>query len=147
MALLDLDLWLFLLRLALVGLLYLFLFQVVRALRRDLWRAAEQPLPAAPPIARLAVIEAGEADLVTGQFVNLQPSTTVGRGPHNTISLEDSFVSASHARVSLRGKRWYIEDIGSTNGTFVNHRQIQGPTPVEYGDLVEIGRVKFKLVR
>jgi len=143
----DLDLWLFLLRLAFAGLLYLFLLQLVLALRRDLRQVAEGPERVAPVLGRLAVIEGDRSGLSAGQLIDLRPNTSIGRGTHNTLALNDSFVSASHARISRRGKRWWIEDTGSTNGTFVNRRQVSEPTPMESGDLVEIGRVKFKLVQ
>lgn len=143
---LDIDLWLLLLRLAFVGLLYLFLLQVVLALRRDLRQAAAGPAPMAHTLGQLAVVESDQPDLIAGKLIPLQPTTTIGRSPHNTITLNDSFVSASHAVISWRGKHWLVEDMGSTNGTFVNRRQVREPTAVEFGDLVEVGRVKFKLV-
>ena len=143
---LDLDVWILLLRLAFVGLLYLFLVQVVLALRRDLRQVAERRAPAAQKLGQFAVIESEQPDLIVGQLIPLQPNTTIGRSPHNTIALDDSFVSASHALMSWRGKRWWLEDMGSTNGTFANRRQVREPTPVAFGDLVEIGRAKFKLV-
>ncbi|MCL5947414.1 MAG: FHA domain-containing protein [Chloroflexi bacterium] len=135
----------FVLRLAFLGLLYLFLLQVVLALRRDLKQTSQMPA-AAPNLGRLVVVESEQPDLRVGAMLDLQPSTTIGRAPHNSIILNDSFVSASHAVVTLQDKRWWIEDIGSTNGTLVNRKEIREPTPVDFGDIVEIGRVKLKLV-
>lgn len=144
---LDLDFWILLLRLSIVTLIYLFLLQVVLLFRRDLKRVAEGP-PASTAVipGRFAVLEGGRAGLALGQMIELQPVTTIGRAGNNLITLSDSFISASHAVVSLRGKQWWIEDVGSTNGTFLNRRQIREPTPFEYGDIVEIGPVKLKLV-
>jgi pSer/pThr/pTyr-binding forkhead associated (FHA) protein len=147
MTALDSDILILILRLGFVGLLYFFLLQVVLALRRNLRKASEPPTREPAGDGRLAVVESEQPELIAGQFVELQPKTTIGRSAHNTISLDDGFVSGSHAVIVFRDRRWILEDLGSTNGTYVNHKPVEGPTPISYGDIIEIGRVKFKLVR
>jgi pSer/pThr/pTyr-binding forkhead associated (FHA) protein len=64
----------------------------------------------------------------------------------NEIVLYVSFVSSDHARLTWNGKGWVLEDLGSTNGTRVNGQPVKRASAVKPGDVVEIGRVKFKLV-
>jgi pSer/pThr/pTyr-binding forkhead associated (FHA) protein len=63
------------------------------------------------------------------------------------IALNDSFLSQQHARLELRGDQWVLEDLGSTNGTFVNDIEVRDATIVEEGDIVRVGRIEMRLVR
>jgi hypothetical protein len=143
------------LRLALVLLLYGFLFNLVAALRRDLARAAAQarpspaagPSPAAPIGARLFVLDGGAAGLASGRTIPLIGDTLLGRAPGSDIRLDDELVSARHARLFPRDGRWLLADLGSTNGTLLNDEAFDGERPVEYGDVISIGSVRLKLAR
>ena len=144
------------LRLALVLLLYGFLFNLVAALRRDLRRAAAGPPPAvaaarpdAPsgPPARLLVLDGGAAGLPSGRAIPLAADIVLGRAPDSDIQLDDRLVSARHARLFRRNGRWLLADLGSTNGTLLNDEPVDGERPVEYGDVVSIGSVRLKLAR
>ena len=144
------------LRLALVLLLYGFLFNLVTALRRDLRRAAAGPPPAvaaarpdAPsgPPARLLVLDGGAAGLPSGRTIPLAADIVLGRAPDSDIQLDDRLVSARHARLFRRNGRWLLADLGSTNGTLLNDEPVDGERPVEYGDVVSIGSVRLKLAR
>ena len=59
----------------------------------------------------------------------------------------EDFVSARHAALTYRGRAWYVEDLGSTNGVFVNGTRIEGPTPVAWGDELQVGGVRLRLER
>ena len=61
--------------------------------------------------------------------------------------LEDEFVSVTHAALTYRGRAWYVEDLGSTNGTFVNGSQVDGLAPIAFGDEIQIGQVRLRLER
>jgi hypothetical protein len=142
---LDSDLTLLVLRLAFVGLAYLFLTQVVLTLRRDLAATALGAPHITTNIGRFAVVDSECPSVTVGQLLDLQPNTSLGRDPRNTIVLDDSFVSATHALVFVQDGRIWIRDLGSTNGTFLNHQPVHEAVPIVAGDIVEIGRVKFKL--
>lgn len=131
-----------LLRLAFLGLLYLFLAVVARILVRDL-RAAARATPTS--LGRLAVVEAPEGGPAVGTRFPLGAVTTLGRDVNNAIVLEDPFVSADHAVLSFRGRTWYVEDLGSTNGTYVNGARIEEPVPLGWGDELQIGAVRLRL--
>lgn len=132
---------------AFVGLLYLVLFAFARSLLRDL-RSAERAQEAAREgIGRLTVLESPDDEPPVGRSIALGPITSIGRNVNSTIFVEDDFASATHAMLTFRGRAWFIEDQGSTNGTYVNGHRIDRPVALSYGDEVAIGRVRMRLER
>lgn len=131
-------------RIAFLAALYLFLIILAVLLRRELRSRVSTPEGRAP--ADLLVIEPYEANLETGERIPLLASTTMGRAEDNDIVLADTFASGQHARLAWNGKGWMLEDMGSTNGTYVNGQQIRRSVAVKPGDIIELGRVKVKLV-
>jgi pSer/pThr/pTyr-binding forkhead associated (FHA) protein len=77
----------------------------------------------------------------------LDAITSLGRDVNNAIVVDDEFVSASHAVLTYRGRAWYVEDLSSTNGTFVNGSQVDGLAPIAFGDEIQIGQVRLRLER
>lgn len=69
----------------------------------------------------------------------------IGRNSDCQIILDDDYVSTRHARVDNSVEGWYIEDLGSTNGTYVNSQRITAPTLIEIDDIIRIGRTTMKL--
>jgi hypothetical protein len=136
------SLWL--LRFLFLGLLYLFLFAVVRVLVRDLRAAAREP---GTELGRLHVLASPAGEPPAGAVFGLDAVTTIGRDVNNAIVVEDQFVSAEHAILTFRGRAWYVEDLGSTNGTFVNGAPVTEVTPLGYGDVVQVGQVRLRLER
>jgi len=131
-------------------LLFAFLYLVVQALRRDL-RAATSPAPAASPGGTdaglcLELLDAGQTPLPPGQDFPLSDPLLIGRSKSNHIALDDDWVSAQHLRLHRQNGAWLAEDLGSTNGTRVNGRPLKGMARVQAGDVLDLGRVKFKLV-
>ncbi len=131
-------------RVAFLAALYLFLIILAVLLRRELRSRVSTTEGRAP--ADLLVIEPYEADLETGERIPLLANTTMGRAEDNDIVLADTFASGQHARLAWNGKGWMLEDMGSTNGTYVNGQQIRRSVAVKPGDIIELGRVKVKLV-
>jgi hypothetical protein len=66
-------------------------------------------------------------------------TVTIGREPINDIVMNDSEVSRRHTRISFRDGEYQAEDLGSTNGTFINGRRLSGPTPLHHGDIIDLG--------
>src|SRR5436190_13302229 len=114
---LPFDIFILGLRIAFIGLLYLFIFQVMRVMVRDLRQAgpAEAP-PARSRYGKLVVVEPGRSRLAPGTVFTLQAVTSLGRKPSNAIVLDDDFISAEHALISWRDSRPWLEDVASTNG-------------------------------
>jgi pSer/pThr/pTyr-binding forkhead associated (FHA) protein len=76
-----------------------------------------------------------------------QAPVLIGRAPECTLVLEDDYASGRHARFSLQSGSWILEDLGSTNGTFLGRTKVESPTPVEPGTPVRIGRTVLELRR
>ena len=145
--------------------LYLFLLWVVRSARRDLGnnavpdaeRGRSAPLPAdatgmysasaiaAPDLAqrapRLIVERAPGHD--PGMIYDLDGEVLLGRGERAEIRLEDPFASARHARIYEQGNILVVEDLGSTNGTYLNEELLETPRPLHHGDRLRIGDSEF----
>ena len=143
-----LDLLILALRIVLVALLYLFLASVMRmaasGLRPRRTRGVE-PVPVPVPVLRLVVVESGSSDLVPGQAVELKDAAILGRAERADVVLADPAVSSEHARVSRVGRAWVISDLGSTNGTRLNDRRVDGDVPLAQGDVVALGNVRFRV--
>ena len=131
-------------RLLFLALLYLFLFGIARTLLRDLSAASREPTT---ELGRLVVIASPAGEPAEGSTLALDAITTLGRDVNNAIVVDDQFASAQHAVLTFRGRTWYVEDMKSTNGTFVNGSPVEGVAPVGYGDEVQIGRVRLRLER
>ncbi len=69
----------------------------------------------------------------------------IGRADDSTLVLDDDYASTRHARLSLRGSTWYVEDLGSTNGTYLDRAKVTGPTEVRLGVPVRIGKTVIEL--
>jgi pSer/pThr/pTyr-binding forkhead associated (FHA) protein len=167
------DIFILVMRVAFIFLIYFFLYLVVRVIARELntaqraRRAAPPPTPNVYPeegltgvvqarpgpgrerpvaLGRLVVTEVGNASTVKpGTVFELGPVTPIGRNPNNAIRLDDDFVSGEHALLAWRDGRWYLSDVASRNGTFLNGNQVTQPQFVNLGDLIGIGRVRMRL--
>jgi len=131
-------------RLAFLALLFVFLLRVMRVLLRDLRAAAREP---AGLLGRLVVVASPAGDPEEGRSFDLDVITTLGRDVNNAIVIDDQFASSDHAVLTYRGRSWYVEDLGSTNGTFVNGRPAAAVAPIGFGDELGIGQVRLRLER
>jgi len=138
------DILLLALRLLMALLLYAFLAAVLVMLWRDL-RQATTGREAARPGGQLLVLHAADEALAVGTAFPLQPLTSIGRSPTNTIPIPDTYASAQHALLTLREGQWSLEDLDSRNGTLLNGVRIDGPTVVSAGDVIGVGRSQLKL--
>ena len=77
----------------------------------------------------------------------LDAVTTLGRDVNNTIVIDDPFASAEHSALTFRGRAWYVEDLESTNGTFVNGVPVDRVAALGFGDELQVGEVRFRLDR
>jgi FHA domain len=150
---------LLLLKIAFLVLLYLFIWRIVRSASRDL-RLPQESMVLAPHQARQLLGQPPRVE--TGRLVVLQSPAleqgsehvldsapvTVGRGAQNDVPLpEDDFASARHARFEPRRDGVWVEDIGSTNGTYVNGARLGQPHRLRPGDVVRIGQTDLRYDR
>ena len=138
------DILLLVLRLLLAILLYAFLATVLLVVWRDLRQTM-----AVPKINRrsgeLVILQTTNEALEIGTAFPLQPITSMGRAPSNTIIITDTYASSQHALLTWREGQWWLEDQGSRNGTLLNDTRITTPTVVSAGDVIGIGRTQLKL--
>ena len=146
------DLLILALRLLFVGLLYLFLFAVLRLTIAGLRAPGPAPAerknasPKAADALWLRVVEPGDSSLSSGQILEIGDGTTIGRGDRADLALRDTAVSAEHARLSREGRTWMVTDLGSTNGTRVNDALVNGRTPLGEGDVLALGTVQLQVL-
>jgi hypothetical protein len=153
----DVEGVLLLLKACFLVLLYLFIWRIVRTASRDLrlpqesfvlapQEAAAVGLRAEPELnmGRLVVLKSNAIDENT-EFVLDSAGISIGRGQPNEVSLDgDDFASANHARVEPRRDGVWIEDVGSTNGTFVNGVRLSRARKLVAGDLVRVGETDLR---
>jgi pSer/pThr/pTyr-binding forkhead associated (FHA) protein len=135
-----------------LGLLYFFLVRVLRAVEQELAPArsagARSFLPGAGRRSdggpfKLKVVEPAGSDVFP-----LGEEVTIGRAPGCSVPLsDDTFVSQLHARIYVRDGRPFVEDLGSTNGTFVNQTRLTGTMPLRRGDRLQVGQTVMEIVQ
>ncbi len=143
-------------------LLWIFVFTVVGVIRRDLFAGVRSKSIVASPrgvggaviqgrpakvkrgkAARQLVVTAGQ---LAGTRITLgEAPITIGRAEDSTLVITDDFASARHARLVPRDGQWFVEDLGSTNGTYLDRGKVSGPTPVPLGVPIRIGRTSLEL--
>ncbi|HEV7148666.1 MAG TPA: FHA domain-containing protein [Pedococcus sp.] len=166
------ELTLTIIRLGLLVLLWIFVFSVVGVLRGDIYgtrvvsRTPRKPAPARraaapasepaaqPRAAKRQPRSSAPRSLVvtqgplTGTSLPLRESgTVIGRNPECALVLDDDFASGRHARIFHRDEAWFVEDLGSTNGTFLGSQRLTGPVRVEAGSTLRIGKTVIELRR
>jgi|SRR3954449_6425364 len=143
-----------------LAVLYLFLLWVVRSSMRDLARyggtAAAEPVEAPSAGRRQARAKAprnGGAPRLTvvaamghepGTSFDVRDGATFGRSDGAEIRVHDQFASSSHARIYDQSGSMYLEDLGSTNGTYLNGRKVKSAEPLSVGDTIRIGDSEYR---
>ncbi|NHC22420.1 FHA domain-containing protein [Nocardioides sp. IC4_145] len=158
------ELTLFLIRVAYLAILWIFVLSAISVIRSDMFgarvpeaargtteprgRAAKRKGKNKPPAKRrgspthVIVTEGSNV----GERAELdQAPILIGRGTDAAIRLDDDYVSTRHARIAASGDQWFVEDLGSTNGTYIGSVRITQPTTVTLGTQVRIGKTILEL--
>ena len=98
--------------------------------------------PAGPSMVMVHPPEGGKP-----RAVKVAASMTIGRAPECELKIDDTYASQQHARLFGKNGAWYVEDLGSTNGTFVNDQKLAAPAMVQPGDSIRIGTTVLELRR
>ena len=114
-----------------------------RASRRGASKGKNEP--ALPPGPRSIVVRAPNE--AKPHSVPIAASMVVGRGPECELQIDDTYASQQHARLFGKNGAWYVEDLGSTNGTFVNEQKLAAPAMVQAGDKIRVGTTVLELRR
>ncbi|HEX6542943.1 MAG TPA: FHA domain-containing protein [Ktedonobacterales bacterium] len=138
---------LLILRIALVVILYLAIFRVIAVARREIKVVEHAPASITrgkDVVGHLVVIDSGSTPLRPGARLDIEPITTIGRSPTNTVVLDSTFVSTEHTRILFRDHSLWVEDMNSRNGTLVDQNRITSPVAVTPGTILQVGDVRFK---
>ncbi len=136
-----------------LGILYIFIARAVRVMAQELKadnsapapaRAAPQPKRAKKKTASKAVVIEGDKK---GKTLNLDQELIIGRGEKAGLVLDDTYVSTVHARIFSKGESYVLEDLGSTNGTYVNRQRVTTPIELQRGDQIKIGKTVLEMRR
>ena len=93
----------------------------------------------------LRVIASVKGDLSLNTLFPLLPVTSIGRARGNTVVIDDSYVSSQHVLITHRGKQWWLEDLGSRNGTLLNDLPITESVVISNGDVIALGDTRFRI--
>ena len=159
------ELTLMLIRFAYLAILWIFVLAAISVIRSDMFGAridshaasrppgrprprARRPTAASPPSARaahrrqVAIVDGANE----GETVSLDDAPIlIGRGSDAAIRLDDDYVSTRHARIASSGDQWFVEDLGSTNGTYIGSQRLTQPTALQLGSKVRIGKTTLEL--
>jgi pSer/pThr/pTyr-binding forkhead associated (FHA) protein len=138
-----------------LALLYFFVYRALRAVAMDLRATQPAPAPAKAGKARgggsrakppRSIVVLGEGGR-RAETVSLDGTIQIGRAEACQVKVDDTYVSSFHARVYSRDGAWYVEDLGSTNGTYLNQRRITSPAELRAGDRLRVGKTTLELRR
>ena len=157
------ELTLFLIRVAYLAILWIFVLSAISVIRSDMFGARIESTPRAErradrrdrktqnskPAKRprgapthVAIVEGANE----GESVSLDDAPIlIGRGSDAAIRLDDDYVSTRHARIASSGDQWFVEDLGSTNGTYIGSHRLTQPTTLQLGSKVRIGKTTLEL--
>jgi pSer/pThr/pTyr-binding forkhead associated (FHA) protein len=156
------ELTLMLIRFAYLAILWIFVLSAISVVRSDMFgarvdstpraerraqrqAAKNRPKPAKRPRGaptHIAIIEGANE----GERISLDDAPLlIGRGSDAQIRLDDDYVSTRHARIAASGDQWFVEDLGSTNGTYIGSARITQPTTLTMGTQVRIGKTILEL--
>jgi hypothetical protein len=157
------ELTLVLIRFAYLAILWIFVLSCISVIRSDMFgarlprqaggrgqaRTERRPKPRSKPTkprrgapTQVVVIDGANK----GEAVSLEKAPLlIGRGNDAAIRLDDDYVSTRHARIASSGDQWYVEDLGSTNGTYVGSSRISQATSIQLGTQVRIGKTILEL--
>ena len=120
------ELTLLLIRIAYLAVLWIFVLSAISVIRSDMFGA------------RVPETAGERAELAEAPIL-------IGRGSDAAIRLDDDYVSTRHARIAAAGDQWFVEDLGSTNGTYIGTVRITQPTTITLGTQVRIGKTILEL--
>ena len=156
------ELTLVLIRFAYLAILWIFVLSAISVVRSDMFgarvestpraerRAQKQaaknrPKPAKRPRGaptHVAILEGANA----GEHISLDDAPLlIGRGSDAAIRLDDDYVSTRHARIAMSNEQWFVEDLGSTNGTYIGSQRLSQPTTLQLGSQIRIGKTTLEL--
>jgi hypothetical protein len=150
----------FLIRISYLAILWIFVLAAISVIRSDMFgarvpearRTSRAPDAPKPPKQKAAKRRGSPTHVAVTQGSNTGATASlerapilIGRGTDAAIRLDDDYVSTRHARIAASGDQWFVEDLGSTNGTYIGTVRITQPTTITLGTQVRIGKTILEL--
>jgi pSer/pThr/pTyr-binding forkhead associated (FHA) protein len=152
------ELTLFLIKISYLAILWIFVLSAISVVRSDMFgarlpaTAREDTAPKARRPPRQKARKGSPTHVLVVDGANkgeraelAQAPILIGRGADAAIRLDDDYVSTRHARIAASGDQWFVEDLGSTNGTYIGSARITQPTTLTLGTQVRIGKTVLEL--
>ncbi len=133
------DLILAILRIIFLGLVYLFVWQIARAIGSHLGISVRRPRKEGTRILFV------KSDTSAGKEVEVTSVTVLGRSDESDVVLTDPYASEFHMRLVAQENGITLHDLGSTNGTYVNGRRVIAPTQLRRGDTIQVGKTVMEV--
>lgn len=142
------EVWLYLIRIAFILLILLFIHNIISAIQRDI---EDKPVkietePVQNKLAlKLEVVKGAEKIKLIKNNLDSLEEITLGREMNNDIMVDDIYVSSNHFIIKKYDNVFVLEDLNSTNGTFLNNKLINAPAKLRHNDTISLGDVKFRI--
>jgi pSer/pThr/pTyr-binding forkhead associated (FHA) protein len=141
----NIELILFILRIAGAAVLLAFVGAIVWFSYRDMKVLSEYLSGQSQQYGRLRVVSTHQTGPTLDSVYPLLPVTTIGRATTNSIILADHYTSSEHLLIIRRGGQWWLEDLGSRNGTLLNEVRLDKTVVITQGDIITIGETQLKV--
>lgn len=130
-----------------IGLIYYFIYHIIKLIYLDINRINQmQKRQFNSPYLKL-VNRKESLDFDIQEFYDLKDVITIGRNKENDIQILDKFMSSQHLKITMDEEEYFLEDLGSVNGTYLNGEQIQDVMKLKTGDRIGLGQVEFLFVK
>lgn len=131
-----------------IVILYVIIYYALKIMYKDVKNGGKKRRPTvAKGSYGLEIINSGNSkDLKDGSIIPIRSDLTIGRKEDNSITLSDQHVSGNHAKIIFRNNSLFIEDLNSTNGTYLNGNKVHGKVKVSNKDEIKIGTAVFKIL-
>jgi hypothetical protein len=131
-----------------IVILYVIIYYALKIMYRDVKNGGKKRrTPATKGSYGLEIINSGNSkDLKAGSIIPIRSDLTIGRKDDNSIVISDQHVSGNHAKIIIRNNALFLEDLNSTNGTYLNRSKISGKMKLSNKDEIKIGTAVFKIL-
>ncbi|KAB3539722.1 FHA domain-containing protein [Alkaliphilus pronyensis] len=130
-----------------IALIYYFIYSIIKLIYLDIQAINKQGKRNIDNPYLKLINRKDRLDFNVHEFYDLGEVTTIGRGNKSDIQLADKYISTNHAKITLDEGSYFIEDVGSVNGTYLNNTQIEDVVELKEGDRIGLGQVEFIFVK
>ncbi|WP_026477357.1 FHA domain-containing protein [Alkaliphilus transvaalensis] len=130
-----------------IGMIYYFIYSIIRLIYLDIQVIHNRGKKGQAGAYLKLINRIDRLDFDIREFYDLEIETTIGRNKDNDIQILDKYISSSHAKIVEDEEVYFLEDLGSVNGTYLNSEKIHDVTKLKNGDRIGIGQVEFLFVK